>query len=192
MNLRTRFLNFIIPISKLISLVCRPEMKVTSEEVLKMDSLVLNGDCLVSRTEWEFSNLVLPGYWKHCGIYLNGYVYEATTHGVRKVLFGEFCFKKDHVGIARPKFIDEYSKTRISFLETSLGKGYDWAFSWMDNTSDAWYCSEYVYAYYWDRSDEFSDCFERKKIMGEYTVEPSDYWNASKFFEQVYRTPSER
>jgi uncharacterized protein YycO len=184
MNLRTRLLNLLIPISKAIAYISRPEMKVTSRNYLDISDPIRNGDCLVSRTDWELSNFLLPGYWKHCAIYWNGWVYEATTHGVRKVLLSEFCFKKDHVGVIRPLF--EFAENHKEYLISTLGKKYDWAFTWMQNTADAWYCSEYVYSFY-SRCLGFHN-FRPRLLMGEYTVSPTDYWNASKFFDRIYLT----
>lgn len=183
--MRANLLNYLIPVSKFIAKISRPEMRITTQEYSKVKELIKNGDCLLSRTDWELSNFFLPGFWKHCGIYLDGYVYEATTHGVRKVLLSEFCFKKDVVGIARPNFDLELNYAEM-YLDRTLGLGYDWAFSWMDNTSDAWYCSEYVYAFYHRMNEIFLFMFTPRPTLGELTIKPTDYWDAESKFTRIF------
>lgn len=185
MNLRSKLLDFLIPVSKFIAKISRPEMCIRTEHYENIVLKISDGDCVVSRTNWELSNYLLPGYWKHCGIYLGGYVYESTTHGVRKVLLSEFCFKKDVIGISRPNFDLDLNGADI-YLERTLGKGYDWAFSWMENTSDAWYCSEYVYAFYHKMNEVFMFIFKPRPVIGELTIKPSDYWLASDKFIKIY------
>lgn len=188
MNFRNFLLKLSIPVTKLIAAISRPAPRITSQHQLEIRSHIRNGDVLVSYTAWELSNIFLPGRWKHCGVYINGWVYESTTHDVRKVLLEEFCLKKDRVGICRlwsSIFENRFDYLLgIPFLEENLGEPYDYGFRWGGNAS--WYCSKYVYNYLRVCDFDFFTYFELRETLGEPTVTPTDYWLARKFFSQVY------
>lgn len=183
MNLRKLLLNISIPITKFIAKVSRPAPRISTPQLLEMRQHLRSGDVIVCFVGWELSNLFLPGKWKHCGVYVNGWVYESTISGVRKVLLEEFCLKKDKLGIAR-LHVDFNYLDGLVFLEENLSEPYDYGFTW--DGSSAWYCSKYVFEYLRYCSNEFQKRFTLRKTLGEYTVTPTDFWLADKFFEKIY------
>jgi hypothetical protein len=175
------FLKLIIaPISRFISFFSKPEDKVTSLEFIALKADLKDGDILFSRTDWELSNIFMPGYWKHCAIYLDGHVYEAVTKGVRKTLLEEFFFKKDHVGLGRyglPLSIESQQVTK-AYLETKLGAPYDWSFEM--GIKNKFYCSELVYYFLNIAYDDFAKNFIIRISFKQPIIRPTDMWNALK------------
>ena len=143
-----KLLSLIVPpIAKFIALFHKPDDITTSSDYEQLRSIIRNGDILVSRTDWELSNLIMPGYWKHCAVYKDGYVYEAVTkQGVRKILVEEFFFKKDHIGLCRNSDYlpseDDLSHG-FKFLDSELGESYNWSFELDVNNKNC--CSQLAY-----------------------------------------------
>lgn len=177
MGFRDRIANLLIPVSKFISKLHRPETAFSSASYIKIKSKLRDFDILVSRTEWEVSNMILPGKWKHCAIYRNGMVYEATTKGVRSTTVEEFLFKKDKVGLCRARpYIDELEGEMIlEFLLKHIGDRYDYAFNW-GSSNKALYCSEYVYFGLCAGIRGFEANFKLKNLLGETDCSPADLW----------------
>ena len=185
MHIRNILLKITIPISKVMSKMAKPECLVTSEQFLDIKSKIQDGDVLCSYVGWEVSNDFIPGIFKHCGIYLNGYVYEATTHGTRKVLLEEFFFKKDKIGIARRKgglTIEQIVKG-LALMNQNLNEPYDWSFG-IEGVS-TWYFSKWCRMFFIAGDPNFEQSFVLRKVFDEPTVTPSDFWLADKFFIQV-------
>lgn len=195
---RTLLMCIATPIGRFISKFHRPPSKITSEHYERALKYIQDGDTLLSRDDWAFSNWFIPGYWKHVGIYYNGYVYEAVTAGVRCIRFDEWMYKKDYVGIVRPNINFTVSELQrgFSFLVECISDedSYDFTMS-MDDLSEktdvdmgsikAWYCSKYCYAFYKSMNSSFTDQFVLKETLGEPTVTPNDYWEAVSKFKRV-------
>lgn len=170
-----RFIRFIGPtLIKFIALFHLPVLETTDEEFLELKSLIRDGDSLVSRTDWEFSNLFEAGEWKHAAVYFDGYVYEAVTTGVRKSLLEDFFFRKDHVGLCRcEEFKKDLSDKGLDFLKAQIGLPYDWSFSLA--SKNAYYCAELVFGFLQVTAQvnvSMTDYF------GQEVVSPTDIWNS--------------
>lgn len=176
MGFRDKLANLLLPVSKLVSKFHRPETDFSSAQYIMLKSKIQDFDVLVSRTEWEMSNLFLPGKWKHCAIYRNGMVFEATTHGVRCITLEEFVFKKDKVGLCRANAsIGEMDGENIlHFLYDNMGEGYDYTFDW--GTTKQWYCSKYVYFALCEGIKGFAMNFHLSRRIGETDCAPDDIW----------------
>jgi hypothetical protein len=172
-------------IEKLIEKFHKPDCLMTWADVEATQAHVKNGDVVLSYTEWELSNYFIPGPYKHAAVYFDGYVYEAVTTGVRKVIWAEWVLKKDKVAIASPcctplTKLEEGKK----FLEEQLGEPYQYNF--LDiKSSDAWFCSLYVYEFLCTAAPGFEEIFTLRKTFGEMTVTPSDFWHATDKIKQV-------
>jgi hypothetical protein len=160
--------------------------------------MIKDGDLVLSRDDWAFSNYFIPGYWKHVGVYYQGYVYEAVTHGVHCIRFDEWMYKKDYVGIVRADetFTAEELLCGFQFLDSCVKEedSYDFTMSMEDlmpltNTDmgkvKAWYCSKYAYAFFRAMDSTFTDRFTLRETLGEPTVIPQDYWDAAGKFIRV-------
>lgn len=167
----------VIPVEKFIAIFQVPPKKLTYDHVVKSRLYLQNGDILLSRTDWELSNLFIPGDYKHAAVYLDGLVYEAVTSGVRKVTIEEWLLKKDHAAIVRINKPITNLQKGLDFLVAQIGKPYDYDFLQVRHRQ-AWYCSLYVYQFLCLAAPEFASIFILRSIIGEMTVSPSDYWLA--------------
>jgi uncharacterized protein YycO len=92
-----------------------------------------------------FEYMFNRSHWGHAAIYIDGYVYEAVTGGVRKTSLECFCFKKDEVGLCRLAGTDWDKEQLIvmrRFLEDQIGEGYAFDMDWI--RLDRWFCSKLV------------------------------------------------
>lgn len=177
-------LAIVIFIEKLIEIFHKPECLLTWANVQAAQSVLKDGDVLLSRTDWELSNYLIPGPYKHAAVYFGGDVYEAVTAGVRKVPFAEWVLKKDHCGVARIKAKFSDLASGKDFLDAQIGDPYDYNF--LDvKSSRAWFCSLYVYKFLCAASVDFAQVFTLRATFGEQTVTPDDFWQAADKLDRI-------
>lgn len=169
-------------IAKVISKVCRPEAVIDDEMFKQLKAQLRNGDCLVTRTDWEFSNWVekvLTGsFYGHAAIYLNGVIFEATTKGVREISLERFCFMRDGIGLARlpgPDWTEDQISKMEKFCIEQMGEPYDFSFSWA--TDAKWYCSKYVLNAWRMGGAEDATAILAVQMLGQPRILPEDIWN---------------
>lgn len=170
-------LRIAIAFEKLIQIFHKPECDIVWSDIVKAQELLKDGDLLLSRVGYELSNLFIPGPYKHAAIYIDGWVFEATTHGVRKCKFEEWALKKDSIAAMRLPI--ENLPDGLKFLNDQLGEPYDYNFLETDSSS-AWYCSIYAYRFFCISYPKFAEIFTFRKTLGENTVTPSDFWKSNK------------
>jgi len=162
--------------------------RIRPEDYIEMKKLLKAGDVISTKTRGEFSNIFVPGFFGHVAIYDGeGFVIEATTRGVVRTHLAWFLFGKDYATVVRPNFMtDDQKWLAVDYCKRQIGKPYDYSF----NTSniDSFYCSELIYsAYKFVLGDS---PFKLKKTLGQETVAPSDFYNASKLFFRIYLSKS--
>lgn len=128
-------------IAKIRSPWIRKNIEYSDVDLIQKCHLEL-GDFIVTRTNGELSTLILPGFYKHLAIYIgDGYIIDATTHGVQVRYLADLCMKADCVAIMRPTYKHELEVSKvIDFCYKQLGKDYDFEFELLDN--DKFFCSE--------------------------------------------------
>lgn len=104
---------------------------IDGEDVERILGIVRPGDVFVTRCMGQFTNWIIPGYWKHAGIMgTDDHVLEAVGSGVVETDLISFLTSKDEVAIVRPTFC----KKDIAFKAANaahiwLGAQYDFEFS---------------------------------------------------------------
>ncbi len=172
------------------------DTKITNDEINNQDYKVFKyklrpGDIILTRNKGYISNLFIPGFWTHAGIfignqkernlYLNSRfekvippnidLIEALSDGVVFSTFGR-SFKADNIAVLRP----EISKLEIDkVIEKALAqinKNYDFNF---DLDSDSLiYCTELIYQAYLPYID-----LPIKKIFGRTCITAHDLYKCA-------------
>lgn len=191
-TLRYIILNFLQkPIMKLGKLTPKKYGKMMDLPYLKLISIrskLKKGHILLSRLDGTFTNPFIPGFYKHCGMYVGkGDVVEALgSHGsVTVTSIWKFLLTKDHICIVKLK--DEYIDESIidgivTRMKSYIGKIYDLVFK---KNNDMLYCSESC-------NDACAhmlgfDVIRTQKILGEDLYLPDDFRH-SKYFEVVWES----
>lgn len=147
------------------------------------------GSVILTRTLGELSDPFIPGFWSHVAIYLgDGFVMEATTHGVVKTDIIDVLLTKDYAAAFVPLFaLPEQMVAASKFAASQEGKAYDFEFA----TSDIqkFYCSELVYWAY-EQAMNGEPEFTLRKVLGRDTVAPSDFAEAKDKWLCVWRSKS--
>jgi uncharacterized protein YycO len=171
-------MNIIKGLIKLLGKIKSPwsEKYVCSEDHDEISLKIAPGDTLLSTTFGQFSNIFIPGPFKHAAIYLGDeLVIEAVGTGVRVISLADFVFKKDRVAVLRPNFMSAFlAEAAAQYLSNFAGVEYDYLFT---PGVERFYCSELVQ-------------FGYEHIMGEdiaftkrnNTVLPSDFFYAKEKF----------
>lgn len=181
-SLRSIILNILYPLTRLFGeLHIGPRYrKVKHVLALEADSKVKDGDVLCTRSTGEFTNLFIRGDYKHSAICVNGVVVEATRNGVHEIDLYDFLMSKDAFVIMRPKFSFDAKKLR-ELCKRFDGVPYDYFFS---PTIDAFSCAELV-GHVLAQSAGSEIPFTKRKILGVYTIHPSDFVEAVDKFERI-------
>ncbi len=131
------------PIQDVMSKMHPPYAQTTVRQSEHVMEIMQDGDILLSRESWHFTNYFIPGFWSHAAIYGNRNVVEAVKPRVQIVDFRDWVIEKHNWVVLRPPKLDT-KITRASCYELALQqlyKPYDDLFS---DKNDAWYCSEIV------------------------------------------------
>lgn len=170
-------------VASAISKVCKPEPIIQDSDVSDIASKIQPGDLLVSRTDYELSNVVeklLTGsFWGHAAIYLDGYVYEAVTKGVRKTSLEKFCYTKDAVGLGRlpgPAWTPDQLAAMKAFCESKISEPYDYSLIW--GTMRKWYCSKLVYFAWKTGAPKDVAAIQTTDELDMIKITPQNVWNS--------------
>ncbi len=183
-------LNIAGSLSQIVAKIHAPwtRKKITEADYEEMQKVLKVGDIISALTNGEFSNPFVPGFWGHVGIYAGeGKVIEATTHNVKETNLAWFLMGKDYIAISRANFLsEEQCQAVVGYCQQQIGKKYDFSF----NTSDIkkFYCSELIYMGI--QAVTSQSPFKLNKILGQETIAPSDFYNATKLFKRVFKSKS--
>ena len=102
------------------------------------------GMVIVTRKEYELTNLFIHGFWTHAGLVVgNGILIEAVGKGIRRTAIEEFFSKVDDFAVYRPGIADrEIIRKACDYAEKAVGLNYNYTFRL---TNRSFYCSELIY-----------------------------------------------
>ena len=154
-------------------------------------SIDLSGCVILTKVNYQASNLFIEGYWDHAQMCVGGQeIVEATTHGIEKKSIIDGLKEKDDYIVLEPMFADEEDEKKASVLaRTLVGKDYDYTFS---TSNESYYCSEVIWYSYEGAMGEnpfkpktiSSFGVERKVIL------PIDFYRANEKWNIIFRKPS--
>lgn len=128
-----------IPIQKLMQKFHPPYAQTTVAEAEQVMKIMQDGDILLSREKWHFTNMFIKGFWSHAAIYGQGQVIEAVAPFVQVVDFRDWVIEKHFWCVLRP--IKGPKDGYMVYTDAKLleGLAYDYLFSFGNKK---WYCSE--------------------------------------------------
>lgn len=144
-------LTLLSPIIFLLGKIGLPHRNFTGIDYYKFRDEIIIGDIFLTKTDWEFSNIINPSEIKHGAIYVGRifgddicYVFESTGEGAILTDLVTFLLGKDAVVCTRfkgltPLLTEVLPKTVLRFK----GIPYDYLFR---NGGKAFYCFELVAA----------------------------------------------
>ena len=182
-----QFFKFMFPILKWMSNMYIPigSKQHIFRRYYDIESFLIPGDVILSKSDGHLTNLTNLGYWKHAMIYVGGKkpsIVEAVGEGVVRKTLVEVLSSKDRIAVLRPtkRLIqnEEQMKKYISFVESQIGKPYDYSFDLFSRKSfESFYCSELVYDGIIAGNENCN--FNLRKTFGISTVTPMDLYKMS-------------
>jgi hypothetical protein len=109
--------------------------------------LLSPGVVILTRRDYELSNLFIHGYWTHAGLVVADKVLvEAVGIGIRKTTLEKFFHKVDDFAVFRPGMGDPaVIRKACDYAETTIGLTYNFSFRLKKRS---FYCSELIYRAY--------------------------------------------
>lgn len=175
----------LVPITKWIGKTHLPYTKklLHAAQYHYINEILKPGMILLTRTDGEASNLLIPGKYKHCAISINPrFIVEAVGRGVIMTDLIDFILSKDHIAILKPKFCSDLAmESAARWAADQIGKPYDYEFQ---SSYAAFYCCELSYAAY-QTALGGQNPWRLREFWGEPTVTPDDFILADKKWEVV-------
>jgi uncharacterized protein YycO len=149
----------------------------------EIESCLVPGDVILTKSDGHVSNLVNWGYWKHAMVFVGGekpYIIEAIGEGVIKRTLIEMLASKDRVVILRPQLVlinnENQMNKYVDYVSAQVGKSYDHSFySFTQSSENSFYCSELVFSGI-NHGNPNSE-FDLRNSFGIMTVKPMDLYN---------------
>lgn len=185
--LRRKLLEIGYPVLKWTGQIGMPKRRMNQHFFFTAQKLLQPGMVCLARKEYEASNILQPGFWKHAAMFVGKdtrgipVMIEAVGKGVCKTGILDFMFTSDYVIVLKPKFADEHQMMNAAGNARSLeGLPYDYQFN---PANKAWYCSEVIW---WSYNMVVPESpFTTRKTLGVETVTPQDFANAKDKWETV-------
>lgn len=148
-----KFYDFLLlllkPLVVLLGKIGLPKRKVTGKDYYRWRDDIEIGTVILTKTNYELSNLINPTEIKHAGIYVGNlglgkvcYVMEAVGAGVVFTDLVTFLTTKDIAVGCKPIFIRDkevFEKEILNFANKVIGMPYDYLFN---KNGKAYYCFE--------------------------------------------------
>lgn len=187
--LRLMLLKAVTPALKATNTVHLPNRRITSGDYRTIKDLLKPGMIFLTRSEWNLTNLFIPGTYKHGAIYAGeNAVIEALGEGVVKTDLIDFLLTKDHVCVMTPLFADvQEMADAAAAAGLMVGSPYDYEFR---SGNKAFYCFEVIYASYREarlkRGKNPALDWDLREFWGEATVVGDDFLKATKKWSTVW------
>jgi len=163
---------------KLASWISLPRKKINYDLFFKLRDELRIGDIILTKRKWSFTNLFIPGKYKHAMVYIGaGLVLESISEGVVARSLNISLSDKDLVKLIRPNFTDEASLSLLIFNSYNrfVGIKYDLTFE----DKDKLYCFELIVELYTKVFEALS--FDTYKRLGREVYLAKTFTNSKLF-----------
>jgi len=170
------------PIVRFIAKINVPKTKLNHEDFERFKSHLRPSVAILSVTELELSNWLVPKKWGHVSIFSKRLSEQVTKGFSYDSDLAEFFYKKNHVAIYEPLFdldLEEGEKFLLSLLKNN--PQYDWEANSEDKKE--YNCIELVHDYFVFCNPEKMKTFSR---INKYALIPSDIANNPHLFRKIY------
>ena len=176
----------------------RKKWLITKENIKKYLEIAEPWDILLTRWNWNASNITIPGFWKHMSLYLWNwkflkkhfwdkkydflkvvkddyhYIIEATGKWVEIKRIEKLLLHNDYLWVSRTKFSKEKILNSIKKAISFYGLAYDFIFNFYSNNNVV--CSELVLKSYAKRDkDDDWITVKLEKIKWSLTYPPQSF-----------------
>jgi len=157
--------------------------KMTEAKVKECIAMAQVGDVIITRKNWEPTNLLIKGEFKHATLVIDKEVLaEAVAPVSKKTGYYDLLMKSDRAKLCRANnFTGQQLDLSSVYALNHLGRAYDYYF---DDGNENNYCSEFCYEALKYAKNSWD--FVRKKVLGKYTIAPDDFRLAKKHFDIVW------
>jgi len=170
-------LTLLTPIVFLMGKIGLPHRKITGDHYFKYRDSINVGDVFLTSTDWELSNIINRGEFKHGAVYVGNvfgdeirYVLESTFKGVVLTNLVDFLLSKDIVVVAEFKALQKRNITKEQIQNAALKlKGIQYDFKFKDS-GKALYCFELCAVFY-------------KLILPELQLQPREIIRGKKIYD---------
>lgn len=169
MNPRDLLLTLSIPIQDVMSMIHPPYAQTTVADAEAAMLIMRDGDILLSREAWHFTNYFIPGFWSHAAIYGQGKVIEAIKPAVQIVDFRDWVIEKHNWIVLRPICPAEQGELAFNNAIKEIDKEYDDIFKPGNNK---WYCSELS-------RDSYFHLYLPVSLTSKKTIVPEDFYKSA-------------
>ena len=157
--------------------------KTCQDDIEAIKEVLIPGDIILTHTEGEFTTLTIPGFWKHCEIYVD---YRKTVGAVspkaRMAWLEDVIHGTDYFCVIRMKGVTEKEGGIIAeHAYDNIGKFYDIRMNF--KKGDKISCSELVFNAI---NESRPNYLELRNRLGFMTVTPQDLHDAKSKFEIIY------
>jgi uncharacterized protein YycO len=201
MKLRKTMLNALTPVIKWIGSKHMPftHKLIQGPQYYQAFPKLRPGTILLTRIRGEASNLLIPGFWTHAGVYapkseslVDEVVVEAVGKGIVERDLISFMMSKDYVMALEPTWLDDKKalvmKRAAEVALLQVGKPYDYELEFQVSDNKAFYCSELCWYSYDIACTNYGlkSPFVPKETWGEPTITPNDIAAAKQKFSDVW------
>ena len=138
----------------------RTQGLISDKNLQKYLDIAKPADILLTRGNWNATNVSIPGFWKHMSLYMwtgkylsekfwykkldkkTHYIIESTSDWVILKPIEELSQHNDYLGVIRSDFSSNKSERILQKALNQIGKWYDYIFNFYSDTSLV--CSELV------------------------------------------------
>jgi len=193
MQFRGLITDALVPATKVIGALHAPfaHKLTTDKDMENILSCAKPGDVMLCRKRGEFTNVFIPGFFKHAVmIGFEGKVIEAVGSGVQCRRLDTLVAREDYLAVMEFSFLSDEERFRmVQYAYTLCGTPYDYGFK---PGVKSLYCAELLTEAVKHLFEPYPSPWIQKKLWGVETTLPQDFWDAKNKVALKYLTEAAR